>query len=138
MRRPIDVDIDNRVHFATLVLSTAGDNLRLGASPLLFAEDSNGQIRSLMVYFMDDGNEASLAGSVVDPRLQLGVPGYSKYRGIGTAMVAVFSRKVLQLGKNRIVLHPLDKQAERFWKGRGFVQMYPTGSHISRNRSGCD
>lgn len=119
--------LSERVNFAELVLGTVAENLRLSVGNLLVAEDSAGDIRGGMVYFLDSGGLSSIAALAIDPRLMLGVPGYSKYRGIGTAMVAVMSRIALQHDQTAVYLHPLDEAAKTFWLGRGF-ELCPVGS----------
>lgn len=117
--------VRERIDFAELVLGTAAENLRLGLSEQLLAEDKYGDIRGVLVYWLDTSGKTSISALTIDARLMLEVPGYTKYRGVGTAMVAVLSRIALRNNQQAIYLHPLDHVAKGFWLARGFRECPP-------------
>lgn len=137
--RQIDRAVAERAEFADQVLAIAAENLRIGVCCSIFCQGYDGKILGTMVYmFIQDGREGLINLLAVDPEHVAGSPGRGQLRGIGTAMVAVASRKFLERGVQQVNLHPLDSQAALFWTKRGFGACGAGGLMCVRGRQAIE
>lgn len=117
----LTIDVQKRAQFGVDVLKNVESNLKIGVCCQILAADADGSILGAIIYNIVPPHEGSIGLLVVDPLHLAGVPYKPQLRGVGTSLVAAASRRMLEAGVDTVFLHPLDKEAERFWRGRGFI-----------------
>lgn len=117
----LTIDVLNRAEFGVDVVSTVLLNLNLGVCCQLVAADADGSILGAIIYQVVPPRDGSINLLVVDPLHLKGSPYAPQLRGVGTSLVAGAAGRMLAAGVTSIHLHPLDKEAERFWRARGFA-----------------
>jgi GNAT superfamily N-acetyltransferase len=115
-------DVLYRADFAIATLGTLYANLEQGICCQLLAVAPDDLILGGIIYFLLPPDKGAISLLAIDPRNLAGSTTLPHYRGVGTALAAAACERMLAVGVERVNLHPLDTDAERFWKARGFKQ----------------
>ena len=118
--RHATADVVYRADFAIATLGTCYANLEQGICCQLLAVAPDDLILGAIIYFILPPDKGAISLLAIDPRNLAGSTLAPHYRGVGTALAAVACERMLASGVERVNLHPLDVEAERFWLGRGF------------------
>jgi len=122
----LTADVVQRAEFGVDVLGIVQNNLQLGVCCLLLAVGPDDQVLGAMAYLivpptlLNGEMQGTIALLAVDPRNMPGSPHATQLRGVGTALVAAASQRMIAVGADVVYLHPLDAEARRFWVARGF------------------
>jgi len=114
-------DVAVRAYFAEETISTVAENIRLGVCCNIVAIALNTEVLGVLVHSDLGNNQAAITLLAIDPLHMAGSPGNGQLRGVGTGLVAAASRQLLARGVTGVLIHPFDKAAASFWKGRGFI-----------------
>lgn len=94
----------------------AGD----GCCVMVGIDPSDGEIVGVSVFHTFEDKSANISLMTVSPRNQPHTNADEQLRGVGTSMVCLMGQQFKNAGITRICLHPLDSEAENFWRNRGF------------------
>ncbi len=109
-----------RAYFAASVAFTAARMLETPSCCVLVAEDAvSGEVLGVGTYRLDPDGRWYLDNVTVSPANQPG-RGRDQVRGVGTALLGVIANDVSARQCSDLRLYTLDRQAEEFWRNRGF------------------
>ena len=114
-------DVVYRAEFAVATIGTLYYNLANGICCNLLAVAPDDLVLGAIIYFILPPDRGAISLLAIDPRNLAGSTLSPHYRGVGTALVAVACERMLAVGVEQVNLHPLDSEAERFWRARGFL-----------------
>lgn len=133
-RHELTEDVVDRAQFTLGVLDTLMTNLAVGVCCAVVAVDPDDDILGALDYMLLPDTKtpgAPMMGLInllaVDPANIPGSPVVVQMRGVGTALVAAVATRFLKAKVSSVELHPLDADAERFWRARGFMTCRPGG-----------
>ena len=109
-----------RAFFAASVAFEAADKLQTPSCCVLVARDqATGEVLGVGTYRPNQG-PWHLDNLTVSPANQPGGEGRDQIRGIGTLMVGEIAEDVASRMCSELRLFALDREAEEFWRNRGF------------------
>lgn len=117
----IQSPVASRATFCEEVLAAAGEELRTGANPVMVVQATDGRILGVTEYFAF-GDAGYIHLQAVDPDHIPGSPGNGQLRGIGSSLIAAVGHDLIDMGVTKVYVRPLDDEAARFWRNRGFQQ----------------
>lgn len=112
-----------RAQFAADVAHVAAKTLQADKAEVYIAANlQEAKVYGIAVYRIFGDNSASIDLVTVAPFYQPSSPsGLEPIRGIGSGLLCAVAGDLVSRGVKRVCLKPLDAEAERFWRNRGFT-----------------
>jgi len=140
-RRRLPYEVARRAEFAATVMGIAAMNLRMNIPTILVAQAYDGRVLGVNIYALAGFKRAYLQYQAIDPVHvpdAPATPDQPALRGIGSALLAAFAQECLDGDVDEVQLHPLDENAYRFWRRRGFMVCGAGGLMCLRGRAAIE